>query len=310
MEKKTSPGTQRRSVEQTSPSVVTLDGSRRESVPRPTKEFFIIPNDVIDGGFLRSIVKTCGGSSAALVWLDLFRRSYGWHRNYARASAQDISKDTGLCLRTVKTALKQLQQRGFIQANAGGHGTRMTYIVGTPTGADYAPPNASELLADQCKDCTSHQGINCADRCKDYSRSGAAFTPDKIQKKKLKNSREKQRMNPADRQSAESNKPHNGQDKDVSMAISSGTARGTRTPIQTWKDWAKIKEELKKTLSPEQYEPIANIDSVGLQNGTILVRWEQLPDSVLKESENEFTPLALALTKAMLPYGVTRIERV
>jgi len=136
---------------------IVLDSEKREGIYF-RKNYTQVPNFVFDE-LLGQIVERCGTPTAGVVWLILYRWSYGFHRNWCRLSAKGIARLIKISERCVKTVLKQLKENNFIRAIEGRRGTTPTYIIGRPSGAKSAPvqrDQAVQIVPPQaCRDSTS-----------------------------------------------------------------------------------------------------------------------------------------------------------
>ena len=104
-----------------------------------------VPNKLWNDGFFRDLVKDCCGSSALLVWLYLWGRTWAGKKTDQKVTADQIVRATGLGIRTVKRVLQRLDKHGYIQ-RSGGYEGKVSTITMTQTGAKCAPDKDNKLV--------------------------------------------------------------------------------------------------------------------------------------------------------------------
>lgn len=111
---------------------VTLDQEKRDNIPRPRESYIAIPKELFDQGLIGEIVGACKGIVPAMVWLLMYRWSYGFGRNYTQISLPEIVRCLGISRRAAVYALRALEGTGYIRKYEIKNGQRATYIVGRP----------------------------------------------------------------------------------------------------------------------------------------------------------------------------------
>ncbi len=111
---------------------IILEREKRDNIPQPKESFFVIPNQIFDQGLMGEITRTCKGTVPCIVWLLMYRCSYGFGRNYTQISLPQIVRCLGISRRAAIYALRALEEHGYIRKYKAGNGQPVTYIVGLP----------------------------------------------------------------------------------------------------------------------------------------------------------------------------------
>ena len=91
-----------------------------ENENEPKKRNYI--HKVIDSRALAKVVENCGGPystspSAGLVWLYILRQTKGFRTERAQLKVATIARQTGLNIRDVQRALRDLEDEEFISVH-------------------------------------------------------------------------------------------------------------------------------------------------------------------------------------------------
>jgi len=92
------------------------------------RNYTYLPDEFFDCGILSSIVRRIG-SSAALVWLELFRLSRGVGLATVTMTIKEIRLSTGLADRTIQKSLSALVNGEFIEIESKEPAGPRTYRV-------------------------------------------------------------------------------------------------------------------------------------------------------------------------------------
>jgi len=245
---------------------IVLDDEKRENMPRVTNCYTAIPNEVFDNGLIKAIIRDCKSVVSWAVWLFMYRWSYGFRRNYTQVSIAETVDKLGVSDRSVKDALKHLQQAGYIRKFESKAGMRSTYIVGRPSRE--GDTQAVDTQADTSPDPgTDHPTPG-------YSEPN---------KKEIEINFKKNQNSPL-------NPPASG----GNLQLKIQTARW-RDKAPIWEPWDDIHTRLRDSLDYDDFQPLSHVSYAirGLGN-SIHIRGSGLTPEVLNDRLKEALAAELA----------------
>lgn len=256
---------------------IILDEDKREDISRPADSYTALPNEIFDGGLIRSIIRDCKGAVPWTVWLFMYRWSYGFGRNYTQASIADMVDKLGVSDRSIKDALKHLQEKKYIRKFEARSGLRSTYIVGRP-----ARESNTQVVTTQVP---STQAQSTQDPGTHYPGPRNSLPNKKEKRKKV----EKKNIPPLP--------PSKGEPQ---LKIETSRWR-EKAPV--WEPWETVHNRLREILTPEEFYPIscARYAVRGLGR-SIHIRGSGLTPEVLSE------PLKKALAETLTEQGIDTLR--